>query len=165
VVNVDVRVCTEADLEALMAREPNPAKRHHEAERYAAQERGECALLLAWDGDTIVGRVRLRWWSKYIEVLDALGEFPEINALDAWPQGQGVGTQIVDACERIAAERGDEQVGIGVEITNTGARRLYERLGYEPWGDVIDEWAEVDAAGNPTVVHHDPCVYLVKNIA
>jgi hypothetical protein len=149
VVNVDVRQCTAEDLDVLMAREPNPAKRLYEAERYEAQERGECALLIAWDGDTIVGRVRLRWWSKYIEVLDALGEFPEINALDAWPQGQGIGTQIV----------------IGVEIVNTGARRLYERLGYEPWGDVIDEWGEVDADGNITVMHHDPCVYLIKNIA
>jgi RimJ/RimL family protein N-acetyltransferase len=163
-VNVEVRQCTESDLAALVAREPDPARRLFEVERYEAQERGECALLLAWDGDTVVGRVRLRWWSKYVEVLDALGEFPEINALDAWPQGQGIGTQIVVACEQVASERGDKQVGIGVEITNTGARRLYERLGYEPWGDVIDEWNEVDADGNVTAEHHDPCVYLTKNI-
>ena len=55
-------------------------------------------------------------------------------------------------------------MGIGVEVTNTGARRLYERLGYEPWGDVIDEWNEVDSEGNVTVIHHDPCVYLVKTL-
>jgi ribosomal protein S18 acetylase RimI-like enzyme len=163
-VNVEVRQCTEADLAALLAREPDPARRHLEVERFESQQRGECALLLAWSDGAVVGRVRLRWWSKYIEVLDALGEFPEINALDAWPPGEGIGTQVIAVCERVAAERGDEQMGIGVEITNTGARRLYERLGYEPWGDVIDEWSEVDADGNVTVMHHDPCVYLVKNI-
>lgn len=163
-VKVEVRQCTESDLAALLAREPNKARRHLEVERYESQQRGECALLLAWSGDVVVGRVRLRWWSKYVEVLDALGEFPEINALDAWPQGEGIGTQVIAVCERIAAERGDEQVGIGVEITNAGALRLYERLGYETWGDVIDEWNEVDADGNVTVTHRDPCVYLVKNI-
>ncbi len=159
VTDVEVRQCTASDLEALLARDPDPAKRVYEQERFDAQERGEAALLLAWRGDTIVGRVRLRWWSKYIEVVDELGEFPEINALDAWPQGQGVGTQIIAACERVAVERGDKQVGIGVEVVNTGARRLYERLGYDIWGDVIDEWVEADGT-----THHDPCVYLVKSV-
>jgi RimJ/RimL family protein N-acetyltransferase len=158
-IKVDVRQCTASDLDALMAREPDPAKRFHEAERYEAQQRGECALLLAWDGDTIVGRVRLRWWSKYVEVVDALGEFPEINALDAWPQGQGIGTQIIQRCEEIAAERGDEYVGIAVVTSNVDARRLYARLGYELWGEVTDEWTAPDGT-----VHRDPAVYLLKKM-
>jgi ribosomal protein S18 acetylase RimI-like enzyme len=145
---IEIRPATEEDLSRLIARDP--ANAAYERERFAAQERGEGLLLIAWDGDEVRGRVRFRFFSKYVEVLDELGEFPEINALDAWPTGAGVGTQIIAECERIAAERGDKMIGIGVVSTNTGARRLYERLGYGSWGDVIDDG--------------QPAVYLVKNI-
>ncbi|MEY2472408.1 MAG: hypothetical protein QOK28_1737 [Actinomycetota bacterium] len=144
----EVRPATEADLERLIARDR--ANAHYEKERFAAQERGEALLLIAWDGDEIRGRVRFRFFSKYIEVLDNLGEFPEINALDAWPTGAGVGTLIIAECERIAAERGDSMIGIGVLVSNVQARRLYERLGYDYWGDVIDDG--------------EPAAYLFKNI-
>jgi GNAT superfamily N-acetyltransferase len=148
VVSLDVHAATAADLEALVAREPEKAK--YEVNRFEAQERGEGLLLVAWEGDELRGRVRFRFWSKYVEVIDELGEFPEINALDAWPTGTGVGTKIIAECERLARERGDKQIGIGVVLTNTAARRLYERLGYEYWGDVIDDG--------------DAAAYLVKNI-
>jgi GNAT superfamily N-acetyltransferase len=165
VIKVDVRQADARVLDALIARDPGGPAELYERERFAAQERGECALLVAFDADgNVRGRVRLRWYSKYVEVIDEFGEFPEINALDAWPTGEGVGSQIIAECERIAAARGDTQVGIGVELTNVDARRLYERLGYEYWGDVIDEWNEVDAHGNVTKTHHDPAAYLIKNL-
>jgi ribosomal protein S18 acetylase RimI-like enzyme len=147
---VIIRPATPDDLAALEAHAENEQKRNAERIRYEAQENGEGLLLVAWDGDELRGRVRLRFWSKYIEVIDELGEFPEINALDAWPTGTGVGTKIIAECERIAVERGDKQIGIGVVLTNTAARRLYERLGYEYWGEVIDDG--------------DAAAYLVKNI-
>ena len=145
---IEVRPATEADFKALLARDP--ASESYERNRYEAQERGEGLLLIAWDGDEIRGRVRFRFFSKYVEVLDELGEFPEINALDAWPTGAGVGTIIINECERLAAERGDEMIGIGVLVTNVNARRLYERLGYEYWGEVVDDG--------------QPAAYLLKNI-
>ena len=145
---IEIRPATEDDLKRLIARDP--ASERFERNRFEAQEWGEGLLLVAWEGDELRGRVRLRFFSKYVEVLDDLGEFPEINALDAWPTGGGVGTRIIERCEEIAAERGDKMIGIGVLVTNTGARRLYERLGYEYWGDVIDDG--------------EPAVYLVKNI-
>jgi ribosomal protein S18 acetylase RimI-like enzyme len=45
-------------------------------------------------------------------------------------QGQGIGTTLVHAAEALAAERGYGTVELGVEDSNPGARRLYERLGY-----------------------------------
>jgi ribosomal protein S18 acetylase RimI-like enzyme len=145
---IEIRPATEEDLERLIARDP--ANEQFERKRYEAQARGEALLLVAVEGDELRGRVRFRFFSKYVEVLDDLGEFPEINALDAWPTGTGVGTRIIEKCEEITAERGDKMIGIGVLVTNTGARRLYERLGYEYWGDVIDDG--------------EPAMYLVKNI-
>jgi ribosomal protein S18 acetylase RimI-like enzyme len=146
---IEIRPATEADLARLIARDP--VNGDFERNRYEAQERGEGLLLVAWDGDEIRGRVRFRFFSKYIEVLDEFGEFPEINALDAWPTGTGVGTRIIEDCERRTRARGDKQIGIGVLVSNTAARRLYERLGYEYWGEVIDDG--------------EPAAYLIKNIA
>ncbi len=162
---VDVREATKTDLEALVAREPIEARRLYEVERFRAQENDEGLLLIAWHGDAIQGRVRLRWWSKYDDVREEFGDFPEINALDAWPTGEGVGTQVIAACERIAAERGYVQIGIGVEVTNVDARRLYERLGYEFWSEVVDVWDEFDDAGAVATVHRDPAAYLIKPLA
>ena len=45
-------------------------------------------------------------------------------------QGRGIGTALVHAAEALAAERGYGAVELGVEDSNPGARRLYERLGY-----------------------------------
>ncbi len=162
VIAVDVRPCTRADLDTLVAREPVVAKRVYEVERFEAQQRGECALLLGWHGDTIHGRVRLMWESKYPEVIAALGRFPEINALDAWPTGAGVGSQIIAACEDVSRDKGFSRIGIGVEVSNVDALRLYERVGFQHWGEVIDEWAEYDAEGHVEKWHQDPCHYLTK---
>ncbi len=162
--DIEIRQATTADLDALMARSDTAQERRAEAARFEAQEGGEGLLLIAWEDETVRGRVRLRWWSKYIEVIDEFGEFPEINALDAWPQGTGVGTRIIAKCEQISVDRGEKQMGIGVVKTNVDARRLYERLGYEYWGDVIDRSEYFDDAGNVVHVQEDPCVYLIKNI-
>ena len=45
-------------------------------------------------------------------------------------QNRGIGTSLVHTVEALAAERGYGTVELGVEDSNPGARRLYERLGY-----------------------------------
>lgn len=160
---VDIRQATAADLERLVARTDDANEQRAERDRFAAQERGESLLLIAWEGDEIRGRLgRLYLASKYDEVRAALGDFPEINGLDAWPQGKGVGTQLVNAAEAIAAERGFDRVGIAVLVDNVAARRLYERLGYEYWGEVTDRSDYFDDDGNLVRVQEDPAVYLLK---
>ena len=162
---VEIRQATADDLEVLVARASEAHEKVAERDRFAAQERGESLLLIAWDGDDIVGRMgRLYLASKYQEVRDALGDFPEINGLDAWPTGRGVGSLLIAAAEDIARQRGFDRIGIGVLVDNTAARRLYERLGYEYWGEVIDVTEYRDETGAVIHVEKDPAAYLLKRL-
>jgi len=56
-----------------------------------------------------------------------------VNAVAAFPdaRGLGVGTELMQWAERRADELGLRAVSLIVSDANRGARRLYERLGYE----------------------------------
>ena len=56
-----------------------------------------------------------------------------VNVLAAYPEyrGQGYGSALLQIAERLAAGSGCDGLSIIVSDANTGARRLYERRGYE----------------------------------
>jgi GNAT superfamily N-acetyltransferase len=56
-----------------------------------------------------------------------------INVLAAYPEqrGKGYGTALLGVAERLARTTGRHGVSLVVADTNTGARRLYERCGYQ----------------------------------
>ncbi|GAA1728646.1 GNAT family N-acetyltransferase [Brachybacterium phenoliresistens] len=161
---MDLRIepCTAADLSRLLAGPVDPRSAAHHRERSALQDSGEATYLLAWRGAENVGRATLYHRSKYAAVRARHPGTAEINALEATPQGQGIGSALIAAAEAIAARRGHDAVGLAVEPGNSRARRLYERLGYFPWGhgEVIDIWTEPRPGGD--VEHRDPCDYLRK---
>jgi ribosomal protein S18 acetylase RimI-like enzyme len=161
---LDIRPADQHDLAQLIAAAADsPAAREHHRERWTRQARGEALYLLARADGAIVGHTMLLRESKYAEVRAAHNP-AEINALHAYEQGRGIGTALIAAAESLAADWGRDLVGLAVEPQNTGARRLYERLGYRQWdgGQVLDEWTEKDAAGQVIVAHQDPGVYLLK---
>lgn len=163
-VAVGIRRCTEADIAVLEGRGTHWRDLDHHRRRFERQQRGEATYLLAWRGPIVAGRVTVLYRSKYPRVVEALPGLFEINALEARPQGTGVGSHLVAAAEDEARRRGARHIGLGVEPANRRARRLYERLGYADWGggQVIDVWAERDRDGRTTREHRDPCDYLVK---
>lgn len=57
---------------------------------------------------------------------------PQINALeiDENYRRQGLATMLVTAAENEARRQGFSMIGLGVEISNKPAKRLYEKLGY-----------------------------------
>jgi GNAT superfamily N-acetyltransferase len=130
------------------------------------QEAGRATYLLAWRGSDLAGRCTVLASSKYEKVRQLLGAFPEMNALEARPPGQGTGTALVASAEQTARALGAAMIGLAVEVSNHGARRLYQRLGYSDWGHgiVIDYWEETDAAGTVLKRNADPCHYLTKPI-
>ncbi|WP_328994873.1 GNAT family N-acetyltransferase [Kribbella sp. NBC_01245] len=81
---------------------------------------------------------------------------PEVNALHAYVEGQGVGTALMVAAEGLARQWGYDVIGLAVEPGNARARRLYERLGYAEKGEVIDEWTEQADDGTILESHADP---------
>ena len=130
------------------------------------QEAGQAIYLAAWRGSELAGRCTVLTASKYDEFRRLPGAFPEMNALEARPPGQGTGTKIIACAEHTAKERGAAMIGLAVAVSNDGAHRLYQRLGYNDWGHglVVDHWHETDSAGTVLNTNADPCYYLTKSI-
>lgn len=117
--DVDVRVLAEHEVAVLAALEP--AGRDFAVGMWAAQEREESVLLVAWAGDVPVGQGQL-----------TSGVEPELRNLQVATvaRGHGVGTTIVRAAEARARAAGAVALSVGVADDNPRARALYERLGY-----------------------------------
>jgi ribosomal protein S18 acetylase RimI-like enzyme len=79
-------------------------------------------------------------------------------------RGRGIGTELTRAAERLAATSGHGRISISVGIANDGARRLYERLGYEDAGlEPQRVEGTIVIRGNPVHVD-DTLLYLVKKL-
>ena len=98
------------------------------------QEAGQAIYLVAWRGDELAGQCTVLTTSKYEEVRQLLGALPEMNALEARPPGQGTGTKIIACAEHTARQHGAAMIGLAVAVSNDGAHRLYQRLGYKDGG-------------------------------
>lgn len=55
-------------------------------------------------------------------------------------QGRGVGTRLLAVCEAECLGRGMRTLGLEVRRDNHGARRLYERCGFEVCGNTETGW-------------------------
>jgi GNAT superfamily N-acetyltransferase len=107
----DVRTCSFGDMEILRQTDVAPLDMRHHEERCARQLREEAVYLLAWRGTQVVGRGTLLLQSKYPEVRSALPELAEMNALEARPQGEGIGTALIRAGEQEARKRSGADPG------------------------------------------------------
>ena len=93
------------------------------------------AVVLAVEVDgRYVGRVTLRHdWGNETSIIEKdFPGLPQINALeiDENYRRQGLATMLVTAAENEARRQGFSMIGLGVEISNEPAKRLYEKLGY-----------------------------------
>jgi GNAT superfamily N-acetyltransferase len=84
---------------------------------------------VAWDGSEPVGHAHVAWKETTLGV-------PEIGDVfvPAELRGRGIGTELSEAAEKLARERGHGQISISASIANEGALRLYRRLGYRDAG-------------------------------
>lgn len=93
------------------------------------------AVVLAVEADgRYVGRVTLRHdWGDETSIIEKdFPGLPQINALeiDEDYRRRGLATMLIAAAENEAHRQGFSMIGLGVEISNEPAKRLYEKLGY-----------------------------------
>lgn len=158
--NLTIRLASADDLPALDLGVPTQGGGNaHRLERSLA---GESALLLAFAGGEVVGRGELLWSPKEDSVRAEHPDVPELNGLDVperW-RGHGIGTALIEAAARLAAERGSPALGLGVAPDNPAAHRLYTRLGFEGDLDYTDRYTIVHEGEAHNVA--DSCRFLTR---
>jgi ribosomal protein S18 acetylase RimI-like enzyme len=127
---------------------------------YADSLRGRRILLVAEEQGEIVGQI-------FMQIDSALsggdGRAAYLYALRVRPthRNRGIGTELVREAEAILRTRGFARALISVAKNNDPARRLYERLGYEVFGEDPGNWSFFDDRGKQQEVH-EPAYLLDK---
>jgi GNAT superfamily N-acetyltransferase len=170
---LSVRVVAESEVPVLEATFPEdgaaPINRH--LERFARQQHGEITCLVAWEDQTPIGYVFLRWPGSPDATAHArsLGcvELGDLSVAEH-ARGRGAGRMLLEAAEALTAERGHNLLGLEVTVGNPfneAARALYDRQGYRDagFGTFTSGYTYWDAAGQP---HRDeePHRYMTKRL-
>jgi len=164
---IDIRSLTASELDALRTGLKGGRPDKHEG-RLAMQDRGDVLYLIAWEGAKPVGHVMVRWDGSEEEVpRRALPGCPHMEdlAVIETRRTRGIGSTLVAACENAARERGKDIIGLAVALDNTGADRLYRRLGYRD-ADIPpfeSGWSFVDESGKTREIREMER-YLVKEL-
>jgi GNAT superfamily N-acetyltransferase len=139
--SIVIKPVVEADVEPLDDTYPEPGRpvsRHKE--RWDHQERGEGVYLVAWRRDHPIG-----WVFVYrpgspeaSEEAQRLGAAALMDLyVDPPFRGQGHGSSLLAAAERLAHDSGWQLIGLEVTVANPHndvARGMYERHGYRESG-------------------------------
>ena len=106
----------------------------YEAELCNLIKQKKAVVLAVEAGGRYVGRVTLRHdWGDETSIIEKdFPGLPQINALeiDENYRRQGLATMLIAAAENEARRQGFSMIGLGVEISNEPAKKLYEKLGY-----------------------------------
>jgi ribosomal protein S18 acetylase RimI-like enzyme len=88
-------------------------------------------LLVARDGDAIVGSVALVLGGEFGEITDSAEEAAfRMLVVDPAARGRGVGELLVQTCLERARAAGKRRMVLSTDPSMTAAHRLYERLGF-----------------------------------
>lgn len=150
----EIRKCTEADVDLLDAAWPSGGKVG--LGHFNHQSTEGSTFLVAWSSADPVGYAVVQWGGYS----GALGRAASVDAIEinhlqvrSDQRGRGVGTALMAAAEQTIRERGGTVAAVGVDESNTDARRLYERLGYRRTGvwdtcayDWVDDQGQTDRA-------------------
>lgn len=106
----------------------------YEAELCDLIKQKKAVVLAVEAGGRYVGRVTLRHdWGDETSIIEKdFPGLPQINALeiDEDYRRRGLATMLIAAAENEARRQGFSMIGLGVEISNEPAKRLYEKIGY-----------------------------------
>lgn len=103
------------------------------------QSLNERKIWVAFYNNHFAGYVTLKWQSNYKYFLE--NNIPEIKDLNVLPvfRNNGIGSRLIDECEKTARHNGNSIIGIGVGLYADygNAQKLYIRKGYMPDGNGI----------------------------
>lgn len=131
---------------------------------FQAVEQGQRHLVLAFTDGNPAGYAVVNWAPIY-SLFARLG-IPELQDLNVLPdcRRNGIGEELVKACEELVRSRGHSELGLGVGLDRRygQAQRLYARMGYQPDGYGITYDREPVTAGEVRAVDDNLCLMLVK---
>lgn len=110
-------------------------------------ERGQAAHLVAEADGHAVANAQLICWRKRAEIGSLVVSRPL--------RGQGIGTALIEALNKAAADLGVEEIEIGADKDNRSVIELYQRLGFRPYKEI-----DLPADGEGT----ERIVYMVKPV-
>lgn len=131
---------------------------------YREQQRGRRIMLLADFNDFPIGQVFIQLASSNSLIADGnsrayLYSFRVMSLF----QGQGIGTRLLHEAESILTEHGFKTTTLSVAKENAGALRLYQRNGYQIFGEDAGKWSYVNHKGVTCYVE-EPCWILKKGL-
>jgi ribosomal protein S18 acetylase RimI-like enzyme len=136
-------------------------------ERLEGQNRGECVYLIAWLAGEPVGHLNLRLRGRKLPDRARKLRAAQIEDLRvAAPyRRRGIATTLMRRAHEEAAARGFRTIGLGVDIDNVPARRLYRREGYgeSGLGRFLVSYPYIDEDGVERQAHEN-CTYLVRSL-
>jgi len=160
---VEIRPITAGDLSRIERKLPRYPGKHRE--RLDAQRRGECLYLIAWSGSDPVGHLNLRLRGRKLSDRARRAGAAQVEdlAVASEHRRRGIGTQLMRRAEAEAAARRINALGLGVDVHNVPARRLYAKEGYEEtgFGEFVVTYPYLDEDGVERQAH-ETCTYLVK---
>jgi ribosomal protein S18 acetylase RimI-like enzyme len=130
-----------ADEVAELAWSGNPAHLRSAAALQRAAQGLEDYLVVRAPGGEPVAKMRIDYTSEA-----DTGVFSQLATMGPL-QGLGIATMLIGAGEQRVRARGMAFAALGVEDNNPGARRLYERLGYQAAGQQHASWEYEDDTG------------------
>jgi GNAT superfamily N-acetyltransferase len=148
---VTIRPAAEHEVETLQQHLGRGFPAKHAA-RFALQAEGTATYLIAWCEGVPVGHVFVEWAGTRDEPLvSLLGPCPLLTDLfvEEELRSHGIGSRLLQEVERLARERGQPRIALGVATNNPRARALYERRGYRDagFGEYTSRWLETDEQG------------------
>lgn len=95
--------------------------------------KGDAGLIVTAEGGGPVGAA---WYRLFTPEAPGYGfidaQTPELAiALVYEVRGRGVGTKLMQSLMTLARKQGHRQISLSVDVKNEGARRLYQRLGFQ----------------------------------
>ena len=149
-----VRLCTEADLPALHAREVHPSARVAQR-HFDRQQAGDYLYAVVLADDQVLGTCAL-------DCDPAEPLRPELKSLWVYPEARrrGAGRALTRFLEQRAADLGFVVVFLRVDPDNAAAIPMYIGLDYSPTGDhVVTTYESVDDQGAPVSTEQTDAVY------